>query len=477
MLAATLPLAYAPPVGPQIRDAVQPILAAMAHKYNMSFQFGFVDASTPAFGAAAGRMNAFNMAHTLQPSTLIPLGSVTKPWTAARIMQAVEAGRLGLDDAAHEWVDPVLRRMWNSSLEALWGKNSTIVTIRDLLGMTSGFADYDDAHLEALTLRYAGDDVGPFVYLTSAARQGWLHQGYVCAPRTCAAYSGANFVLLGLVLVNLDASVEWQDMNQRDVIPKALRHRYQHTSFLRLGRCAQYEHVAPQYAQAPLPGPLGRRHAVFLDMEQVSCLNGWTMGNIATSAMDLATFFYDLATMTGGGGFVNATSLAAMTDWHNLSDTWCWGPRGPGSCQYGLGLFRDQYAQDWWPTVSGDPEDARVNVGHPGEDWGSGVSPCGYNARYGFGVCIAYTALEGMNCTGDFRRNDYATFEASCLVYDAVLAIVGGSGAPRLNCSLPALGPLVEHKTCEWRRENPGNHSGPPPIGRFRALRKRFRDE
>ena len=27
-----------------------------------------------------------------------------------------------------------------------------------------------------------------------------------------------------------------------------------------------------------------------------------------------------------------------------------------------------------------------------------------------------------MNCTGDFRRNDYATFEASCLVYDAVLA-------------------------------------------------------
>ena len=97
---------------------------------------------------------------------------------------AVEAGRLGLDDAAHEWVDPVLRRMWNSSLEALWGKNSTIVTIRDLLGMTSGFADYDDAHLEALTLRYAGDDVGPFVYLTSAARQGWLHQGYVS---TCVA--------------------------------------------------------------------------------------------------------------------------------------------------------------------------------------------------------------------------------------------------------------------------------------------------
>ena len=75
----------------------------------------------------------------------------------------------------------------------------------------------------------------------------------MCAPRTCAAYSGANFVLLGLVLVNLDASVEWQDMNQRDVIPKALRHRYQHTSFLRLGRCAREESKEAGAPRALLP--------------------------------------------------------------------------------------------------------------------------------------------------------------------------------------------------------------------------------
>ena len=109
------------------------------------------------------------------------------------------------------------------------------------------------------------------------------------------------------------------------------------------------------------------------------------------------------------------------------------------------------------------PEDARVNVGHPGEDWGSCVSPCGYNARYGFGVCIAYTALEGMNCTGDFRRNDYATFEASCLVYDAAR-----NRRRAARRTLPAL----------TRRARRGeSRKLPPPIGRFRALRKRFRDE
>ena len=52
---------------------------------------------------------------------------------------------------------------------------------------------------------------------------------------------------------------------------------------------------------------------------------------------------------------------------------------------------------------SADPKDARV-MGHPGEDWGSGCSPCGYNQKYDFGICIAYTSVVGMNCSGDFRE-------------------------------------------------------------------------
>ena len=72
-----------------------------------------------------------------------------------------------------------------------------------------------------------------------------------------------------------------------------------------------------------------------------------------------------------------------------------------------------------------------------------------------------------MNCTGDFRRNDYATFEASCLVYDAVLAIVGGSGEPRLNCSLPALGQLVERASGGERIRN---HRPPTASARCAAI-------
>ena len=86
-----------------------------------------------------------------------------------------------------------------------------------------------------------------------------------------------------------------------------------------------------------------------------------------------------------------------------------------------------------------------------------------------------------MNCSRafDFRLNDYATFEASCLMYDAVLNVVGGAAAPRLNCSLPEIKGPPESRICEWKHENPGNHSlgphgPPPPRGRFRALGKRL---
>lgn len=252
-----------------------------------------------------------------------------------------------------------------------------------------------------------------------------------------------------------------QDLDQRDVIPQQLWRagRYAHTSFLKLGRCSQYPHVAHQWAQAPDTRRPSAYNVTFLDLHDTSCLNGWTMGNIATTAEDLARFFYDVHVLAPtGSGFVNASSLAAMTDYHPLSDKWCFGPTGSGSCMYGMGFMKDQMGQDVWPMLDPNADADLVRVsGHPGEDWGSGVSPCGYNLAYGFGICIAYTSLVGMNCTADARSNANAVYEATCLAYDTVLASVG---APRLNCTLTPLHPPAQYQTCDWQRVN---HSHPLP--------------
>mmetsp|Transcript_773 Transcript_773/g.1470 ORF Transcript_773/g.1470 Transcript_773/m.1470 type:complete len:477 (+) Transcript_773:38-1468(+) len=440
-----------------VRESVQEVLDEMSIKYNMSFSFGYVDGKGRV-GVAAGLDDIFRKTR-LSPDSLIPLGSVTKSWTAVMTMQAVERGSLALDDPANKWIDPVLSRLWKTTMEDLWGKQAEQVRVRDLLGMTSGFNDYDDFFLEHFTLAFSADDAGPLIYLRSSAKYGFL-----CAPGTCAAYSGANYVLLGLVLVQVHGMWSWQDLYQLSVIPSKLfaTGRYSRTSFLNLGRCSQYPGVAHQYAWQYWGNKSNMQQ--FKDLYANSCLNGWTMGNIASSAKDLATFFYDLFTLpVEDGGFLTNSSLQEMKKMKRLSDNWCFGPTGAGSCKYGMGILTDQVGQDVWPLQDPSQAEAVRVIGHPGEDWGSGCSPCGYNPTYGFGICVAYTSVIGMNCTGDFLENYGAVQEATCRAYDAVLRVVGG---PRLNCTVPASSAEREMKNCTWERQpRPERPHGPwPPM-------------
>merc|ERR1712032_150066 len=122
-----------------------------------------------------------------------------------------------------------------------------------------------------------------------------------------------------------------------------------------------------------------------------------------------------------------------------------------------MGLLADQVGQDIWTLQdsSDSLDDVRIS-GHPGEDWGSGCSPCGYNEKFHFGICIAYNSIAGMNCSGDFRQNYNAVQDATCRIYDAVLSVVGGA---RLNCSLPELAPPALEVTCNWKRDVVYNRS------------------
>ena len=67
-------------------------------------------------------MNSIWSKRGLQPEDLIPLGSVTKSWTAVMVLQAVERGRLSLDEPAFTHIDRVMQRLWRSSMRQLWGE-------------------------------------------------------------------------------------------------------------------------------------------------------------------------------------------------------------------------------------------------------------------------------------------------------------------------------------------------------------------
>jgi CubicO group peptidase (beta-lactamase class C family) len=65
------------------------------------------------------------------------------------VLQQVERGKVGLDDPAYQYVDPPLLRQNGTTMRELWGGNREVerITVRDLLGMTSGLNDYDDEQL------------------------------------------------------------------------------------------------------------------------------------------------------------------------------------------------------------------------------------------------------------------------------------------------------------------------------------------
>ena len=70
--------------------------------------------------------------------------------------------------------------------------------------------------------------------------------------------------------------------------------------------------------------PLGTANATHADLFDDSCLNGWTMGNIAATPRAVASFFH----LLHGGQLLSADSLAQMHNFSNMGWTE-YAPRPP----------------------------------------------------------------------------------------------------------------------------------------------------
>lgn len=421
--------------GDKVAQSVKEVLERARKAFNMSMTFGFVDESGQ-LGIAVGDDNRWKgSTTTLSSDTPIPLGSVTKPWTAVQVMQAVQNGSISLDDNISFWVDDFLKALGAESVVKLFGPKAKKATIRDLLAHTTGFEDYNDETMsKRLKSMPKGNDILPIEYLKDLhyePNEMWDQ----CRPGKCAKYSGNNYILLGFVLAKLQGKTKWYEMDQMAVIPKHLRKRYKHTYFAKKGPCSKYK---PEVAHQYFSEVVGDTRLT-QDLWYKSCLNGWTMGNIMTTAKDLATFFYDVFTLAPTGvGFLKKESLKVMLHMKPLVDSWCFGPDGPGSCHYGLG-FNDEVMNGF----QGKGPEYQF-VGHGGANWGSVASPCGYSPRYKFGVCLTYTSNQGLNCDLGESNEDAHSF-VQCSVYEAVMKAVGG---PKMQCDKwPS---PEDKKPCKW---------------------------
>jgi D-alanyl-D-alanine carboxypeptidase len=194
------------------------------------------------------------------------VGSITKTFVAVVVLQLVEEHRLRLSDTVERWLPGLV-------------PGGGRITVRELLGHTSGLADY------------AGDPA--FLRRTVAQpRRRWtprelvrvaLAEGPVARPGERFAYASTNYVLLGLVVEGATGTSLERQLRRRIFAPL----RLQDTSFTPGPRIpGRYVHG---YAPSQYDGIVGSL-ATARDRSTVSASWAWAAGAVVSTAPDLSRF-------------------------------------------------------------------------------------------------------------------------------------------------------------------------------------------
>ena len=231
-----------------------------------------------------------------QDTSPYPIGSVTKTFTAAWVIQLADEGVLSLDDPLDAWVDTPWR-----------GQG---VTLTHLLQHTSGIASYN----------YVGDFDGSIEYAPTALVD-WaaLHEPALqFAPGTDFAYTNTGYVLLGMVGEAASGRALGDALDARFAQPLGLDATYLATS--------HPPDLVRGYRGEPLYDATDEGHPSA----------AWAAGGLISTPADLVAW----GTALFSGQVVPADRLAQMTTPLILDGE---------EVGYGLGLFGG-VDPDWGPS-------------------------------------------------------------------------------------------------------------------------------
>ena len=230
------------------------------------------------------------------PRTVYRIGSVTKQFTSAAVMQLVEQGKVKLDDSIATYL-PTLPAAWRG------------VTVRQLLNHTSGIPSYTD--IGAAWVKRWGEEMTPdtLVALTAAKPMDF-------APGTSWKYDNSGYVLLGMIIEKVAGRPWATDLTERFFKPLGLNDT----------RNCLTQPLVPRRAAGYQPFGNGWSNSPFLAMTQP-----YAAGALCSTIGDLTTWNRALH----GGKVVSAASYALMTT-----------PAGAAvGSKYGFGLGRQTLGQ------------------------------------------------------------------------------------------------------------------------------------
>ncbi|HYC07869.1 MAG TPA: serine hydrolase domain-containing protein [Candidatus Binatia bacterium] len=275
------------------------------------------------------------------PGTAFSIGSITKTFLAATILELRQEGRLSLDDTIRHWLPTV--------------KASTKVTVRELLDQTSGLYDFfANPRIDSAIL------ANKLSHWTAARALSYMRGPY-CTPGSCWHYSNSGYVILGQLVKRITGDSAAVEIRRRFLDPLGLGGAFAQGIETQRGPVALSYHVVGPYATARQV-PLGDGTAISPWTSVVTAAGD--AGDMAATTTDLATWARDLY----GGSVLSSASLAAMLDVRHSAAV--------GShYRYGFGMFQ--------VTIDG-----HRTVGHDGRLDGSRAS-IRYVPDSGFTIAVA----------------------------------------------------------------------------------------
>ncbi|WP_068775025.1 serine hydrolase [Paenibacillus sp. FJAT-26967] len=209
------------------------------------------------------------------------IGSVTKTFTAAVVLQLAGENRLNLDDSIEKWLPGVVRGN---------GYEGKEITVRQLLNHTSGISEYlksDKINLMETRKTYTPEEIvkiGLAMPADFAPGKGW-------------SYSNTGYVLLGMLIERVSGASYAEEIEKRILEPLELSDTFlPGNSAVIPGNKHARGYFQPEFGKEPL------------DITYYNPSVASSAGDIISSAEDLNKFFSALL----GGQLLKEEQLKQM---------------------------------------------------------------------------------------------------------------------------------------------------------------------
>ncbi|MFD1147168.1 serine hydrolase domain-containing protein [Saccharothrix hoggarensis] len=255
------------------------------------------------------------------------IGSYTKTFVAATVLQLVGEGRLSLEDSVERWLPGVV---------AGNGNDGTKITVRQLLQHTSGLYNYvgrmPELFLERGFQENRSRTVRPEEVVALAMREPPSF-----APGTGWSYSNTGYALAGMIIERVTGNTWQHEVRVRIVEPLGLRGTYLPgtSPFIPRPHAVAYQRFPEKGLEAD---PADPRWGAPVDVTTYNPSWGGAAGDMISTTEDGNRFLQALL----GGEVLRPAELAEMTRTVRAAEfDGAW----PGA-RYGLGLM-------WTPNSCG----------------------------------------------------------------------------------------------------------------------------